>query len=493
MNHMPLCPHLRGGDAFPKWLLAICGMAIILTGCRTPRAIRDPEYAALVTSIPCSPPGPVAVAAAMMPTVPDLAGPHSVDDYVAFALAQNPKVQTKRKLVEAAAMRVPQAASLDDPDLSVMGWPSIPHAPQSATGRMTADVNITQKVPWHGKLRARANAAEVEVDMARADLVAAELEVIEQVKRAYYELYFVERSLEITEESRKLAKDLSSLAETKFRTATVSEQDLLRAQLEVSTIGTELIRQRQELQSAQARLARWLHISTDTPVQTLADFPDEELSLDLQRLYEQAIAIRPELQSALAVIRRERLNTDLARLQYFPDLTIGVNWGEMTTNGAMSPLADGRDNLGLSLMVNLPVYRKRLDAGVREGEANVVSSAREYDSLRDETQEQVKDLFAQATSQEQLLRLFATDILPKAEQTYRISITAYQTGQVDFQQLVDNLQQLLRYQVMEERLKAQLRQTMASLERVVGGVLPLSASMSDGNEPEGNLPPPVDN
>ena len=58
----------------------------------------------------------------------------------------------RRKKVEAAGERVPQAASLEDPTLSVMGYPFYPAVPQTAGGRATASVAATQAVPWFGKL-----------------------------------------------------------------------------------------------------------------------------------------------------------------------------------------------------------------------------------------------------------------------------------------------------------------------------------------------------
>lgn len=450
------------------WLI-VAGLLSSTIGCRASQTIRDPEFTAIAVTPPFAAPSPATVAVAMLPVEASLAGPRPVDEYVAFALSQNPEIQVKRKQVEAAAMRVPQAASLEDPMLDVTGYPFYPYVPQQVGGRVTYEIMASQQVPWFGKLRTKAGAAEAEVDAARAELAVAELEVLEQVKRAYYELYLIQTSVEITGQSRKLAVDFSKIAETKYRTGAVDQQDLLRAQLEVSNVDIELVRMRQELQSEQARLARLLHVSPDTPVQALSALPAEQIPHDLERLYALAIAARPDLHAQLAAIRRDRLNVDLARLQYYPDVTLKASWGDMSTYKAMSPEADGIGMLGVGFGANLPIYRKRLEAGVREAEAKTVASAREYDALRDKTQEEVKDLFVQLTSQEQLLTLFRTDIIPKAEQTLKVSISAYQTGRIDILMLIDNWKQLLQYRIAQQRLEAQLRQTLASLERAVGG------------------------
>jgi outer membrane protein TolC len=198
------------------------------------------------------------------------------------------------------------------------------------------------------------------------------------------------------------------------------------------------------------------------------ELPAEGIPQDLDTLYRQAIAARPELHAQLAAIDRDRRAVDLAQLDYFPDVTLGLTWIDTSTAG-ISPVRNGRDPFLLGVTFNMPVYRKRIEAGVRQAEAQAVADRRQYDSLKDRTLEQVKDLFVKARSQQKLLDLFRTDIIPKADQTLEVSASAYRTGDVDFLQLIDNWRQLLRFQLAYQRLEAQLRQTVASLERVVGG------------------------
>ncbi len=458
----------------------------LLAGCQAAKSIRDPEFAQIARAVAQA---PVAAPQATVPAVAqELAGPQPVEVYIAYALAQNPEIQAARKRVEAAGLRVPQAASLDDPTLSVMGFPFYPAVPQTAAGRGTAKIAATQAVPWFGKLDTRAAVAEAETEIARRELAAAKLEVIEQVKRAYYELYYLQKAIRITEEDKQLLLSLVKIAETKYRAGTVSQQDVLRAQVEVSNLDSELVRLRQQLASSQARLAQLLHVSPETPLRAQEDLPREQIPHDLDRLYEQAVARRPELQAQLAAIRRDRQRVELARLAYFPDMAFTVDWTGMTSEGAMAPTADGIPDVGIGMMVNVPIYRKRLDAAVREAEAQTVATARSYDALRDKTAQEVKDLFVQATSQYELARIFRDDIIPKADQTLRVSIAAYEAGRTDFLQLIDNWRQLLRFRVMYHRLESQLQQTLASLDRVVGGQLPLETPQEG---PKAAPSPPV--
>jgi len=463
-------------------------LVVSIIGCRGPRQIRTSDYVDAVNQITRGPTGHASLVEAVPPTVPDLGGPQPVEVYISYALSQNPDIQAARKRVDAAAYRVPQAASLRDP---TFGATAFPEPVQTAAGQQEVALTATQHLPWFGKLSTRAAAAEADTNVARAHLAAVELEVIEQVKQAYYELYFVQRAIRITEDNRKLLQQFVRIADSKYRTGKASQQDVLRAQVEVSNLDNQLIRLRQQRDSSQAKLARLLHVSPDTPLRALERPPEEQIPRDLRRLYEQAIAGRPELHAQLAAIRRDRRMVDLARLEYFPDLTAGVTWIGTSAAG-LSPVANGDDPLLLGLSVNVPIYRKRLEAGVREAESRVVASTRQYDSLRDRTVESVKDVYAQATSQYDLVKLFRDDIIPKAEQTLEVSQAAYQVGDVDFLQLIDNWQQLLRFQIAYHRLQSQLQQTLAMLERVIGRQLQTVEPIERARPsiPEGGPPNP---
>lgn len=460
-------------------LLNICivGGVALLAGCRTAHQVRDAEYADLSASLHAHPSLPEAVA----PQPPDLAGPHPVEDYIRVALRQNPEVQAARKRVEAAAYQVPVAASLQDPMLSVTAQPQ---PVQTAAGQQNLILSASQKLHWFGKLNTRGNLAEAQTNVARAHLAAVELATIARVKRAYYELYYLQKATSITEAEQKLLADIRNVANTRYKTGRTSQQDVLRAELEISKTENDLLRLRQQVASARARLGRILHVAPQTELQALDELHPELAPRDLESLQQQAVKARPELHAQLAAVARDRRAVDLARLDYKPDVTVGFSWIDVAASG-ISPVANGQDAFLLNAGVNLPIYRQRLDASVRSAEAKAVSTAREYDAMRDATLEEVTDLFAQAQSQQDMLKLFQGDILPKARQTLEVSSQAYNVGDVDFLQLIDNWRQLLRYEVTYRRLEASMRQTLAELERVVGGFLqPAAPAPGDEMPPQ---------
>jgi outer membrane protein TolC len=400
--------------------------------------------------------------------VPDdfpMSGPHSIDEYVAVALDQNPELQATARKVAAATFRIPQAASLDDPQLSLT---YLPEEIQTAAGEQRFQLRMSQKVPWKGKRQTRAAVACWQSRMAEAEFAAKELEVVEQVKHAYLDLYFAQEALRILREERTLVEDLADRALGRIKAGNTSQQDFLRAELEVAALDQEIIVREQQFDTAQTRLAAVLHLHPDTKVETRALLPEKEVPEQLDALYAEANAMQPQLQMQAAAIERERWRLELACLERKPDVTASVAWLDVRDQG-LSPVANGRDPWLLGLSMNLPIYRQRLNAAVGEASANVAASARQYDAVRDQTLQDVRDLFIEAASQRELAESFRTVVVPTARQTFDVSLGAYRAGGGDFSQLIDDLRQLLRFQLAERRAEVSLRKALASLERSIGG------------------------
>src|SRR5437763_15841432 len=106
------------------------------------------------------------------------------------------------------------------------------------------------------------------------------------------------------------------------------------------------------------------------------------------------------------------------------------------TNATTPRTASGFPNVGLFVGSNLPVYRKKLAAGVREAQARAVADAKLYDAERDGTYREIKDLITQAKAQRDILGLFRDSILPKSIQALEAATSDYRAGNVDYVTLI---------------------------------------------------------
>ena len=306
----------------------------------------------------------------------DLGGPQPLDVLVRHALEENRTVRAAQFNVLALKHRIPQVTALDDPIVSNTIFPIPSAAPQySLMGYMPYAALLAQQFPWCGTLRLRGQAAEDDVRIALFELAAAQLDVVASVKRAYYDLHFNEHAEALLKKNRALAEDFLKVARERYRVATATQVDVLRAEVAVSDIDRELENTSQAVNEARAELARLLHVSPETPLQDPAGVcrsdPYPRRSSGSIRL---VCASRPELQGRLAAIARDEKAIELARKRYYPNLTVGLVYQDMEKTNAETPkTASGQPNVGLFVGFNLPIYHKKLAAGVQEAQARAAA------------------------------------------------------------------------------------------------------------------------
>ena len=467
-------------------LLLFC----IASGCAAPPRPQIP-YAETVTQVESAALGGEAVIPATLPLEEQLSGPHPPDFYLQIALERNPQILAAQRGVAAEAETIPQVTALPNPMVTDRFWPIAANSPQTASGRMPNALMLSQELPWISKLRVQGDVAEQETAIALAELAQIRLSVAEQVQLTYYDLYYYQQAIAITRENQRLVEQLVEIARITATTPRGSQTDIYRAELEADRLRDQLITLERQLRLAQADMASLLHASPEVnPLATVElDLPPTPVAFD--RLYDLAVRCRPELQEQLHAIVREERRRELAHLEYLPDLTVGVSWDWMTTSGAIAPSADGNDNIGFSVGASLPIWRDKLRAGVREAEHRAIQAARLYDAARDDTFRQIRRLIAQAESYEQQIELFQDAIIPRSQQTFDLSRSTYATGAVTFLDVIQDYRELLLVQMQLERARADLGQSQASLERLIGCELARPSAATVDSFPGEGLSSPI--
>ena len=457
----------------------------MIAGCQTGKFLtpRHHEFAMVDSSV-AEAVGRAPCLAAAIPTAGGtFAGEHSLDEYITFALSQHPKIQAAKWEVDAAAWQVPVAASLEDPKLSLSALP----APiETAAGQQNVQVGISQKLPIREKQERKEGIARAATEQAKAKMAAEQREVAADVRVAYAELLYRQEALGILDDERALLSEVTEIIVALYKTNKVSQQDIAQAELAELQIEQQLISARLALTNSQTRMARLIRVAPDSDLRAQQVDCLERLSVDAQTVMHQAIATRPELHALIQQANQQRMAANLAKLDYVPDPTLGATWIGIA-NAGISPVTSGDDALLLNVSMNLPIYHKRIEGKIKSAEAKAVSAARRYDDLRDETLRVVYDSYSQLESKLQLIELLRDEIIPKADETLKVSVKAYSVSEVDIQQVLGSWQKLIRLELSMRELERGYRQSLAELERVVGVDLPTFVDCKLTR-----LPPPVE-
>lgn len=456
-------------------LSLLAGLGVGAAGAEEPASSENTQQASQITQ------------PEMLDTGATLGGPTSIETLVQYALANNPGVQSAQYTAHSLSERQPQAKSLPDPQLlTTVFLEEI----QTAAGPQELAMSLAQKFPWFGKLDLRGQVACQEAMAAYARATALELKVVEQVKRSYFDLSYVQNAISETKKLEQPLKDVIRIAKAKYEASAGRGglESLLQTQVELAKLQTAIIEFERNRADAQAKLAGILHLPAGTRIDALPNLKQTDLAHTAKTLLGLIEDCQPELFARRHEIARDQSSIDLARREFWPDVTFGVSWYEMADRG-ISPVSNGQDAFSLGFGVNLPIYRKRLRAAVREAEYKKSATILKYAADRDRLQAEVEALYALFEAQDRVLKILEAELLPPADQTLQLSVESYRTGTLEFQQLIDSYRTLLSYRIDYHKRKALREQAIASLERVVGCAITGSLNGNAASDSTANPPP----
>ena len=385
----------------------------------------------------------------------------SLTALVQEALQKNPAVKSALRRVEAMRRRVPQVKSWPDPKVGV-GWMgnATPFSVQQGDPSSYRGVQAMQTVPFPGKLGLRGEVAGKEAEAASWDYEALRRRVTADVKAAYFEYFFFEKAIQITEKDRDLLTKLSQIAEARYRVGKGIQQDVLKAQTELSLIMRRLTVLKQQSQTAQARLNTLLSRPPETPLTAPAELQPAFLAYSLDELSQLAQNNAPGLHRDEQMIERNRYAVNLARKEYYPDLGIAYMYQQRPVMPDMH---------GLTFSVNIPVfYRSKQREAVKQASDELLSSMAARQHRLNEVEFDVKQQYLLAQASQDLFTLYANGIVPQASLALESSMSAYQVGKADFLTVLANFTNVLQYQVEYYRELANFETALARLETLVG-------------------------
>jgi outer membrane protein TolC len=183
----------------------------------------------------------------------------------------------------------------------------------------------------------------------------------------------------------------------------------------------------------------------------------------LDSLVTEAELQRPMVKAGEAELRAAEAGLRAARREIWPDLQIGVQYGQR-------PMDEGTDRMiSLMLGVNLPVFAgSRQLAMRREAEAMRQMATADLEGMRADTRGRLAELYAAVQRSQRLAALYRGTILPQSQTTVASSLASYRVAAVDFMTLLDNQMTVNRYRQDLYRLDAERGVALAELEMLVG-------------------------
>lgn len=373
---------------------------------------------------------------------------------IAETQERNPEIQAARQRWEANQAVIPQVQTLPDPRVN-FGYKDVTEREEM--------YGLSQEIPFPGKLRLRGAIASREAERAEQEYLAARLRVVARLKEAYFDLHLAHKSIGIVEKNKLLLQDFESTARSRYGVGRATQQDVFRAQTEISRVLARLATLAQRKESLRADINRLLNRPPLDPLGAPPEIAVTALRQGLPALLTILDQSSPLLRAREKDVERGNEAVALAKREYFPDFEVnGFGFHNETMN---------KNGYQFMLGVKIPLYyATKQREGVREAFATRESAAQELQAVKQDLQFRLHDNLVQAQRAERLVAILKDAIIPQAILTLESAQAGYAVGSVDFLTLLNSLLTLQENELELHSEMVEHEKAVARLEEILGSL-----------------------
>lgn len=387
-------------------------------------------------------------------------GPLGPKELIAALVKRNPEIQAARWRFDAATKRPSQVGTLPEPTANFTNF-GVGHPFSGLNGSSFAyqGFGVSQELPFPGKLALASEEAKREAESAGQTYRSVILDVTSRLKVAWFEWVSATKAIEVTAKQRELLGRFEEIARNRYQVGKGLQQDVLKAQLEVSIIEPQLAMLDEKRQRAESEIAALLD-EPKVALQPPAELNISSVSMPLNELLK-ASSDSPRVRAEQKMVDARAVGINRSLKAFRPDFGVNVQWQHTGSNFP--------DYYMAAVEVKIPIYYARNQRyAVEEAHSRVNEARANYRATMQQVQFGIKDQSLAIQSSERILNLYKTTLMPQAQLTIDSATAAYETGGIDFLTLLSNLTNLITLERQYFDELARHEQAIARLEPFVG-------------------------
>ena len=394
-------------------------------------------------------------------------------DLIRRALLSNRELAAARLEINRARARLRQAGLRPNPTLEF----------EQTTGRLTGSagerettVGLALPLEMGGKRRRRIELAQVELEVAEAEVADRERRLTSEVYGAYAEALAALRELAITEDLNDI-----DLQTTRFVQARVNEGETAPLELNLLRVEVDRLRSRRalvegRLQVALLKLKTLVGIQAGEPLRLREDIRTQQLPAppgSLEAAVDIALRTRPDLRFARLTEEAAQAGLRLARAQSAPDLTASARYTASRSvfdSTPVGPIGDRDRLLTLGVSVGIPVFNTNQGAK-QEAALAIVQAQNRREFLEQLVRSEVTAAYARYDASNKALSTFEQGVIGRSTENIQAIRAAYQLGEFRITDLLAEQRRLLEVQREFTDALAERYRALADLQTAIGSPL----------------------
>jgi cobalt-zinc-cadmium efflux system outer membrane protein len=348
----------------------------------------------------------------------------------------------------------------------------------------TLDVGVTQVFETAGKRLKRVEVARKERDQVRAEVLAFERQTAADMRAAYARALAAGRQLDALENLIAASNELVRITNERLKQGDVAPLELNLVKVETDRLRTQVINTRADLETELISLRTLAGLEQTEPL-IIAPLPERPPRLDLavNELTDMALRERADLRAAQLGVEAARARINLARSLATPNVAGSVRYSrekritDLPEVLGVGPVAQTDNVLRFGVSVDIPIFnRNQGEIAAATGERLQVERQRDF--LEATVRRDVALAYKRYRAAAETLVIYATQIIPNAEQNLRMVRAAYTLGEFSIFDVLSEQKRLIESETGYNEALASYYGALAELERALGTMIPASAFAS---------------
>ena len=364
----------------------------------------------------------------------------ALQSYIQEAEANNPEIQAFELRYNIAEEKVNEANWLPNTELTAGYFIS---EPETRVGAQRARIGVRQMLPWFGTVTARENYASSLAETEYVEIVIAKRKLGLSVAQSYYRLYETRAKQAVLNENIALLETYERLALTSVEVGQASAVDVLRLQIRQNELQQQMETLDEQFMAEQTVFNNLLNRDVSLPVVVMQDLvmPTQNPMFNMNDL-----TLNPELLKYDKLYQSVSQSELLNQRESLPMIGFGFDYLPVSELENANPSDNGKDVLMPMVSLSIPIFNNRYKSISRQNELR----QKEIETLREQRLNKLESAFALAKSQRNQAKItysIQEKNLKQAKDAEDILVKNYETGTIDFNDVLDIQELQLKFQM----------------------------------------------
>ena len=401
----------------------------------------------------------------------------TIADLVTYAYLNNPSILSAKEAWKATVERYRLTTGYPDPQFTATYFPE---PIETRLGPQDWKMNLSQVIPFPGKLSKAGEVVQVEARIAKLDLDRAVRDVTVSIRESFYEVMYIRKAKLVTGKNIQLLNHLRKIAETAFAGDRATFFDVVKAQAQTGQLRYDAILLDDLEMTEQTRLNGLLDRDPDAEFGRLQTGTFQPLVYSIKDIYRLAEEHQEEIQIAKTQVEKAENKVDLARYQNLPDFKVGVTYSAIGKPDVPVPPSDeGRDAYGVQFGLTVPLWFNKNKSRVGRARAEMEQAKAMTTKRINETQTKIRALYFKLENARRIMELYGKELLPQAAKSMETAETWFREGESSFSDFIETQAVWYNFQLAHARAQADYGKYLARLEGLVGQNLTQKKSVPD--------------